>query len=227
MKIRTSLAKGKLSSAGEDTWKSKNDKPIRLPVRKRYSSPLIVELRNNSSLRDSTEAFGVLWLKDIPDNEEQTIHLPIWKGDFKRATSCCLDTPGEKIGSIEMNLTYWSGLSGYHAKLAAKDKNLGDVMEVLDAGNDNDDMDMNYADGDGNESDTSSDSSSNQGDASESGEDDGQRGALDSVKDYKKHRKQLHRRNRGLMQWKVCRYYHLEPPSNTNTSIRELALPSG
>jgi hypothetical protein len=31
---------------------------------------------------------------------------------------------------------------------------------------------------------------------------DGKRGLLDQVRDYKKNAKQLHRRNRGLMQWK-------------------------
>ncbi|KKY29110.1 putative c2 calcium-dependent membrane targeting [Phaeomoniella chlamydospora] len=34
---------------------------------------------------------------------------------------------------------------------------------------------------------------------------DGSRGPLDSARDYKKHRKQLHRQHRGLMQWKTVR----------------------
>jgi hypothetical protein len=202
LKIRTNLAKGKLSS-DHGSWKSKHDKPIRLPVRKRYSSPLIIEFRKNSSLRDSTDAFSVLWLKDVVDNEEQTLRLPVWKGDFKRATSCCLHECGEKMGNIEITLTFHSGLSGYHIKLAEKDENIGDVMEVLDAANDNDDMDINYADGGDKEESTSPSSSSDDESDEDKMESNGQRGTVDALKDYKKHRKQLHRRNRGLMQWKV------------------------
>jgi hypothetical protein len=35
--------------------------------------------------------------------------------------------------------------------------------------------------------------------------DDGSRGALAQIKDYKDHRKRLHRKHRGIMQWKAAR----------------------
>jgi hypothetical protein len=35
--------------------------------------------------------------------------------------------------------------------------------------------------------------------------DDGSRGPMAQFKDYKDHRKQFHRKNRGIMQWKVAR----------------------
>ena len=39
----------------------------------------------------------------------------------------------------------------------------------------------------------------------EGSDDDGSRGPLAQVQDYKKHHKQLHRKHRGVMQWKAAR----------------------
>ncbi|KAJ4301265.1 hypothetical protein N0V90_003356 [Kalmusia sp. IMI 367209] len=221
MKIRTSLARGKLHSGSEDSeanqhdghtvWKARRDHSIRLPVRKRYASPLVVEFRKDSALSDRTPAFSILWLKDIPDNEEQTVRLPVWKGDLSRAENNVLDSYGEKLGEIELTLTLWSGLSGYHQPLAKKDRHIGDVLQVLDTCNDNDDMDWNNGDDDDDDDDTSS-SSSDDSDSfvpsilhpksDDSLDSDGKRGLKEQVKEYKKNSKQLHRRNRGAMQWK-------------------------
>jgi len=218
IKVRTTLARGKLQSEGQGVWKSKRGHTLRLPVRKRYCTPLMVEFRTASTMLDRTPAFAVLWLKDIPDNEEQSIGLPVWKGNLKRAETNCLREYGEKVGSIEIKLTFWSGLSGYRSKLSSKDINLGDVMEVLDTCADNDEMDFNdedsKAESDGESSsdsdfDSASDSAgeitptTRSGASSESLESNGKRGIVDQIKDYKAHRKQLNRRNRGLMQWRV------------------------
>jgi len=221
MKIRTTLARGKLHSGSQDgelnqmdghiVWKSKKNRTIRLPVRKRYASTLIVEFRKNSALADRTPAFCVLWLKDIPDNEEQTVRLAVWKGDLSRAQNNVLEKYGEKVGEIELKMAFWSGLSGYHQALAKKDRHIGDVIQVLDTCHDNDEMDWDDGGEDANESDTSSSDSS--GDESflpgvlhpssnSSLDSDGKRGTVDQIKDYKQHSKQLHRKNRGIMQWK-------------------------
>lgn len=219
MKIRSNLARGKLHSGSEDgelnqhdghtVWKSKKN-TIRLPVRKRYASPLIVEFRKDSALRDRTPAFCVMWLKDIPDNEEQTVRLPIWKGDLDRAGNNVLSDCGEKIGEIEITLTFWSGLSGYHSGLAKKDRHVRDIMEVLDTCHDNDEME--WDDGSDNSSLDSDTSDSDDSDKpslpsflnkdKKEENDDGKRGPIEQIKDYKKHSKELHRTNRGMMQWK-------------------------
>lgn len=222
MKIRTSLARGKLHSGAKDSeinehdghtvWKTKRDHPIRLPVRKRYASPMIVEFRKDSTLSDRTPAFAVLWLKDIADNEEQTVRLPVWKGNMKRAESNVLESYGDKVGEIELTMTFWSGLSGYHQPLAKKDRHIGDVLQVLDTCNDNDEMDWDNGD----ESDNNSDDSSSSDDSDDSSfvpsvfhrstnsslDSDGKRGLKDQVRDYKKNSKLLHRKQRGAMQWK-------------------------
>ncbi|KAF2474538.1 meiotically up-regulated gene 190 protein [Lindgomyces ingoldianus] len=218
MKIRTSLGRGKLHTGTEDSeksqqdgrvvWKTKKDHVLRIAVRKRHASPLVVEFRKDSTLSDRTPAFCILWLKDIPDNEEQTVRLPIWNGDLSRAENNVLSECGDKVGEIELNLTFWSGLSGYHEALAKKDRHIADIMEVLDACHDNDEMD--WDDGTNGEGDSSSSSDSDSTFlpdflATKSGsslDENGKRGTVDQLREYKQHAKQLHRRNRGMMQWK-------------------------
>jgi hypothetical protein len=225
MKIRTTLARGKLHSGAQDgdvnqhdshiVWKTKKSGPIRLPVRKRYCSPLVVEFRKDAALSDHTPAFAILWLKDIPDNEEQTVRLTVWKGDLSRAENNVLDEYGEKAGEIEIKLTLWSGLSGYHQPLAKKDPNIADVLQVLDTANDNDEMDWdNGEDSNSNTSDSDSSDSDSESSGSklvpsilkrgtnDSMDSDGKRGPIDQLKEYKENRKHMHRKNRGMMQWK-------------------------
>ena len=217
LRIRTNLGSGKFHSAESGSWTGKRGKPIRLAVKKRYSSCLVVEFRSGSTLSDSTPAFAVLWLKDIPDDDEKTIKLSVWKGDLAKAQTNVLEEYGENVGYIELNLAFWHGLSGYHLPLAKKDHNVEDVMEVLDCANDVDDNEQLDEDG-SSSSDSDSDSDSDGEiqepkdvphrkskflENSDDLEGDGSRGIFSQVEDYKKHRKQLHRRNRGLMQWKV------------------------
>lgn len=276
MKIRTNLGRAKLRSGDADgnlnqhdhhvVWKhKKSNRLIRLAVRKRYSSPLVVEFRKDSALADRTPAFGVLWLKDISDNEEQTVRVPIWKGDLSRAENNVLDSYGERVGEIELHLTFWSGLSGYHGKLAKKDRHVGDVMEVLEVCNESEDMRWDDSDDDDDDDDDSdptlpsaqstsskspqhkkaspsADFSDSEYDSSSSSsssssypqtskkknksstsllpsmlkrssssadssslDKDGHRGTVDSLREYKKNQRQLHRKNRGAMQWKPPR----------------------
>jgi hypothetical protein len=242
LKVRTGMSRGKLHSRGRNgkvhtsddndqtLWTTRGNKPIRLPVRSRYCAPLIFEFRQDAALRDHTPAFCILWLKDIPDNEQQTLRLPIWTGDLKRAEANILDSYGEKVGELEVTLTFWSGLSGYHEKLAKGDKHLAQVMEVLDVCNDQEwseweDSDDSGKPGIANNKDTDADSSSSSSSSSEDGEedghhnflpdflqkdkkrdsktsDDGERGVLSQMRDYKESAKTLHRKNRGVMQWK-------------------------
>ncbi|KAF1832896.1 meiotically up-regulated gene 190 protein [Decorospora gaudefroyi] len=239
LKIRTATSRGKLHSRGRKhkvhkdddnrtVWTSRRDKPIRLPVRARYSAPLVFEFRQDATLRDHTSAFGILWLKDIPDNEEQTMCIPIWEGDLKRAEDNVLDSYGEKVGEIEVTLTLWSGLSGYHEKLAKGDKHLAQVLEVLDVCNDQEwsNWDDSEKPGIGNTEETDNDSSSSASSDSEDGDgknghskffpdflqknqkrdsklsEDGKRGTIDEIKEYKASANVMHRKHRGVMQWK-------------------------
>jgi hypothetical protein len=242
LKVRTPLERAKLhsrgrngkvhSEEGQTIWTPRKDRCIRLPVRARYCAPLVFEFRQDATFRDHTPGFGILWLKDIPDNEEQTVRVTIWKGDLERAENNVLDSYGEKLGEIEVTLTFWSGLSGYHEKLAKGDKHITNVMEVLDVTNDQEWSDWDDSDGDkpgiNDNKDTESDSSSSDSsDSEDDGEDDsgskkfipdflqdggkridsklsmeGKSGPISKMKDYKENMHQLHRKNRGMMQWK-------------------------
>lgn len=239
MKIRTRTTRGKMHSRnrnghveqenGQAVWSTRNNKPIRLPVRQRYSTPMIIEFRQDATLKDHTVAFGIFWLKDMPDNEEQTVRIPVWRGDVKRAEDNVLDEYGERVGEVEVTFAFWSGLSGYHEKFAKGDGHLRQVMEVLDVCNDEEwtdwddsssDPKIGINDNKETEDDTSSSSDSSDSDDDSSGSkfipnflqkdkktdsklsEDGERGVMAQIRDYKESAHHLHRKNRGMMQWK-------------------------
>ena len=236
LKLRAGVNRGKMYTTkakmdGEAHWTGKHGRPVRLAVRKRYCTSLVVEFRKNSLGSDKTPAFAILWLKDIPDGEDRTVSVPVWRGDsekLKRAESNCLtDEMGERAGSIEVPLKLYRGLGAYHQSLASRSPNLQDVFEVLSTASDNQEIQMAMGD-DEDSSSSDSDSSEDEGkgpkhaadgllkkispnskssDGAEANEDDSAQhsGPIDDIRDYKKHSKQLHRRHRGLMQWKVAR----------------------
>ncbi|KAL8826896.1 MAG: hypothetical protein Q9191_003519, partial [Dirinaria sp. TL-2023a] len=210
LKLRTSVTRGKVYSTGDGQacqWKGKHDRPVRLAVRQRYSSCLVLEFRKNSFGPDKTAAFAVLWLKDIPDEEEKTVTLPVWQGHqmLKRAETCCTDNLGDPVGSLEVPLKFFHGLSSYHKRLASDSPSLQDVFEVLETANQNREVKAAMDGEDDGSGDSSDSSDSSDDDAGEEETDDGKRGPIDQVKDYKKHSDQLHRSQRGLMQWKGAR----------------------
>lgn len=138
LKLRTNLGSGKMYPTKEfNGWKSHHGRSHRLAVQKRYASCLSIRFRDKKIIGGNNAAFAVLWLRDIPDEEEREIELPVWKGDFKRAIACCLDNPGEKIGSVKIKVTFWSGLGDAHHSWASKDMHLRNVMEVLETARDN------------------------------------------------------------------------------------------
>lgn len=221
LKLRSSINRGKMYSAGNDGhWTGKKDRSVYLAIRKRYSSCLVIEFRKNSIAFDKTSAFAVLWLKDIPDDEQRTVTLPVWRGhaDLKRAQANCLEHPGEKVGSLKVPLKFWHGLGGYHKKLISNNPSLKDVFEVLDTASDNREV-QEFMPGGGDSDSDSSDEDEHHGEAGGSrpstgntvsdeydkhNQENGERGPLDQLRDYKDHHKQLHRQHRGIMQFKVC-----------------------
>lgn len=111
LKFRTNLSSGKMyTDKDSQTWKTKKGNRLRLAVQNRYSSCLSVALRHKGLLGTDTAAFGVVWLKDLIDEEEMDLEIPVWKGDIKRATKCSLDQCGERIATIKVNVKFWSGL---------------------------------------------------------------------------------------------------------------------
>ena len=211
LKLHSSINRSKMYSSGNDgTWTAKKDRHVRIAIRKRYRSCLVIEFRKNSITKDSTPAFAILWLKDIPDDEEKTVTLTVWNGNanLKRAENNCLDSMGDKAGTIDVPLKFWPGLSGYHKSLANKNPNLKTIFEVLDTASDNKEIRDSMEADDSSSSDSSSDEeggndSSTHPHYDEHNQQNGSRGPVDQIKDYKDHHKQLHRKQRGIMQFKV------------------------
>ena len=256
IKIRSQLGRVKLQARDGEWHPKKDDSSQFVPWRNRYSTPLTVEFRKSSLGPDSTPAFAVFWLRDIPDEEERSVTLQVWKGgkeNLKRATTCSdyegIEENEKPLGEIEITMKFWRGLSGYHKRYAQKEKSgaVRSVMEVLDTANDhiqsdddadgvNDDTDS--SDSDQSDSETKSHDKStskklathtNQSDSSSDDDegtknplkkakkltndimkghndpDDASRGVVGQAKDYKDHHRELHRRHRGIMQWRAAR----------------------
>lgn len=210
LKLRTNIHRVKMYSANNDGhWTGKKERKVRLAVRKRYSSCVVIEFRKNQLAFDKTSAFAVFWLKDIPDDEEKTITLRVWHGDadMKRAEANCLDQMGASSGTIEVPMKFWHGLSGLHKKHAGSNANMKDVLEVLDTAYDNKEAREampGYNDSDSDDSEDGAERSTTSSERRSShNQVNGGRDPWDQVMDYKDHSDQLHRSNRGIMQWKV------------------------
>ncbi|KAL7791309.1 hypothetical protein V8C37DRAFT_382664 [Trichoderma ceciliae] len=208
LKLKTDISTAKMypRGTGEATWGAGRDRALNLAVQKRYSSCLSIAFKDKKVLGDRIAAFSVCWLKDITDEEELTIELPIWKGDFKRAISCCLDQCGEQVGTLKLNVTFWPGMGAAHSEWANSSEHIRDVVEVIDAARDNlRDDDMKKAAGIVDEEISSDSDSSDEDEYIPDGSEGHKQGPLDKVRDYKRRDKSLHRQHRGLMQWKVPR----------------------
>jgi hypothetical protein len=255
IKIRSNLGRAKLT-ANNGEWHPKRDrKSAFLAVRNRYAMPLVVEFRKNSIGPDSTPAFAVFWLKDLPDEEKKTIALQVWKGGkdrIKIATTRSKyqgkDEGEQPYGEIEVTMRFWRGLSGYHKNFAQKSKgaDMRNVMEALDTVNDEIHGSVSNS-GSDSDSDSDTDSSTSSHEASkrqqklqphknnedtdpecdtvsksknpvkvlknlkreimkgDNDQSDGERGPMNQLRDYSSHHKQLHRKHRGVMQWRAAR----------------------
>lgn len=216
LKFHTNLSSGKMYPKPEETeWRTKKGETLKLAVHKRYSSCLAIRIKHKARLQDRTHAFSILWLKDLADEKEEEICLPVWKGNFERAKSCTLDECGEKIGTIRFKVKFWSGLGSAHAHWARRDPNLRNVMEVLETAQDNLDsqkaeLEAGIVGGDESDysssSDSDEDSSNDEGTTGKDGkerDENGKMSMVDQFRDYKKHAKQKHRQNKGIMQYKV------------------------
>ncbi|KAJ6518662.1 hypothetical protein C8R45DRAFT_807356 [Mycena sanguinolenta] len=208
--LRTVSGKGKMKAQSESgTWEQKRGKPVRLAVKRRFGECLLVEFRNHSLGRDHTPAFSTLWLKDIVDDEETKLALPVWRnahGALERARVNAEQPDGaEKMGMLEITVKLWPGLSGYHKPLAEHDPNFADVMKVLDAaeeqGSSKDSTHESLYDAE-----TSSDSEAEGEEGRHVSEsDNGKTSIVSEVKEYGKRKEELHRKHRGIMQWSGVR----------------------
>jgi len=196
--------KGKLNRDDTEKGVWSGDNEIKLPIKQRYSSHLMLSFRKNKTGADTTIAFAVLWLREIPDDEDKEVELAVWDNDgsnIKRAEQNYDESYGEQLGTIKVKLRYWSGLIGFKRKVAKRDNHMMDVMAILQCASEGkelrDDVTSDY-------SDESNDDSSDEEEKKKLSE-DGNRNMIDDIKEYKQNHKELHRHHRGLMQWKGIR----------------------
>ena len=205
LKFHTDLGSGKMYPGKDGKgWTTKNESSLKLPVKKKYSSSLGIQFRHSGMFSDKVPGFAVLWLKDLPDDEEREIDLTVWKGDYERAVKNALPEPGERLGTMKLKVTWYNGLGAAHSKWASKDQNVHDVTEVLATARDNyEEMENEKEVGivDGNATDSSSDGEPEK-------DTDGtadKKNPVQRLKELKKKEDGLSRSNRGLMQWKLPR----------------------
>ncbi|KAL8871578.1 MAG: hypothetical protein Q9174_002619 [Haloplaca sp. 1 TL-2023] len=234
LKLRTSINRGKMypaeASGGFIRWAGKKDRCIRLPIQRRYSSSLVVEFRKNRLGLDQTPAFAILWLQDIPDEQNSEVPLPVFSGgksSLKRAELNCDCDLGAQLGSITVNVKFRRGMGKYHHRLGTANPGVQEVLEVLNTAQDSKEVTVAVAEDEiEDESDSNSSSSGSEVDPGEApasfrrelkasltgkststrhGAEDGGKGPLKQLQEYTDHSDQLHQHHRGLMQWKGAR----------------------
>lgn len=177
---------------------------------------------------DKTLGFGVIWLKDIPDEKELTVSVTIWraeKDNVKRGEDNVVDDLGENLGTLHVPLKFFRGLGAFHRKLASESPALHDVMEVLSIATESKEIQTIIGGDHLDESDSSSESSDDESpeksekkgktngflkkmgmkDSDEEHVNDGKGGPIQQIKGYKMHSDHLHRQNRGLMEHQAPR----------------------
>jgi len=164
----------------EAEWRPKHQshavnglKPLRFAVLKRYACCIHILFRRSSHLcRDTTIARSVLWLKDIPDEEEVVVQLPIRRerppatGSTSTQVQSAWDLPQSDEPSFDTNdhddevvprvmimlrLRFWRGFSGYHQSLALQNSILEDVMEVVDCAEEQENFNADMTNGEADE----------------------------------------------------------------------------
>ena len=118
---------------GTILWKSDGTNLTRIPVRMRYGTALLLSFKESSGAigikRSGPKALAVLWLRDITDNDEQTVELPLWTmtdGDYSALKQNYVPPDGsldawnedgnkvKLVGSVWVHLLFKPGLSDLH-----------------------------------------------------------------------------------------------------------------
>jgi len=101
------------------------DAPLRLPVYNRYASSVFFEFGTGGLIGGQPDALGVLWLKDVIDNEETQIKVPVIVGkDLRQLRQNCLTDftkathEYDIVGYLNVTMTLDSGLDMDHEKNA-------------------------------------------------------------------------------------------------------------
>ncbi|PWN33168.1 uncharacterized protein FA14DRAFT_146898 [Meira miltonrushii] len=130
---------------GEVEWYLRKEEfPVKVPVRRRYATPFVIEFRTYSALGlHKTVAMSILWMQDVADDEILDYCLPIWRakegGDFHRLQQNYHNFRKEeeahrfgveKMGSLQVKLQFKSGVGKIHTKFESINPDAKCVMDA-------------------------------------------------------------------------------------------------
>ncbi|KAI5370533.1 putative C2 domain, synaptotagmin-like mitochondrial-lipid-binding domain, C2 domain superfamily [Septoria linicola] len=121
----------------------RHDQPIRLPVKYRYRSPIVFEL--HVANKRKADAYAVLWLHELIDNEEKELDIPIYQTAAPARLTQNYITPeiiaaGElpgledlkEIGRLQFAGKFKAGMDESHEAFVA-DNNSRETFETWEA----------------------------------------------------------------------------------------------
>lgn len=122
-------ASGASDSKDQVEWRIPHEqKPIGVPVRRRFAAPFVIEFRSvNAFGKKKVTAMCIVWLQDVADDEVVLKHLPIWHADqgFHRLLQNYHNFRNEheaeelgakRIGYLRLKIRFKSGLGDAHVR---------------------------------------------------------------------------------------------------------------
>ncbi|GAO50106.1 hypothetical protein SAICODRAFT_18057 [Saitoella complicata NRRL Y-17804] len=136
--LQTGESSSKLSSRHAETkdgaieWKFSDENAKHLPIRRRYGSALLIELRSRGlSLRTHATAVGVLWLHKIMDNVDESHRVALFEGDDLETIKQSVVESHEdiemrkldvkQIGWVEFDAVFKAGMDRFHERFGEAD----------------------------------------------------------------------------------------------------------
>lgn len=107
---------------------------FRLGVRHRHSAPCILYFRRESKVRkNKTIAVALFWLKDLPDDEDVPLTLPVFRPDnLDRFVQNFGLGEGKQVGEIRLVVRMHRGIGHSHRRSAQKEKNFKEVIQAVE-----------------------------------------------------------------------------------------------
>jgi hypothetical protein len=156
IKLRTGGSVGKISRSschaleGEQSgyyWdmdaSAQHGKPVQLPVKYRYRSPVVFEF--HIANKRKADAHAVLWLHELVDNEDEDLDIPIYRtaaparltqNYITEEMAANKDQPGledlEEIGRLQFKGRFKAGMDESHEHFVA-DNNSRETFETWEA----------------------------------------------------------------------------------------------
>ncbi|KAI9795244.1 MAG: hypothetical protein M1835_006140 [Candelina submexicana] len=140
LKLRTGGSSGKISKTqcralaeGDgmywDIAKKDGKNNVRLPVKYRYRSPVVFEF--HVAGKRAADAYAIVWLHHLVDNETANINIPIWKTkngarlvqNYITEENVPTDTPGledlTEVGRLQFRCQFKAGIDESHEEFVA------------------------------------------------------------------------------------------------------------